>query len=281
MTNYWKLIKPGIVRGNLLTALAGYVLATDSISIINLIMVLVGIGLIIASGCVWNNIIDIEVDSKMSRTKNRPLVNKKISIINAYFFGSLIGIIGFILLYLFSNSLTIAIGLLSWLLYVFVYSYTKKNTNYGTIVGAIPGAMPPVAGYTAVTGSIDGTSIILFLILFWWQLPHFWAISIFRAKEYKEALIPTLPHKIGIKYTKLLIIICIIPFIFSVYALYAEQNLSIIFIIIMTLLSIYWLSYSIMGNKKDIVSWAKGVFGISLLILAALCILIILEFFMS
>ena len=283
IAEYWKLTKPGIVRGNLLVAFAGYMLASlGSFSTIYLLGSLFGIALIIASGCVWNNVIDIRIDANMSRTKKRPLVIGTITRSHALVFGSILGVAGLLLLFVYANALTLLLGIVSWLLYVFVYAYAKRKTNYGTIIGAIPGAMPPVAGYTAYAGALDATAIALFFTLFMWQLPHFYAISIFRLQEYTKAHIPTLPSQKGVRYTQYAIVATIGGFLVSLFLLFASAHISEISIAILVLLTLYWLYFAITTLPKlPSTQWAKKIFGISLLVLGAYSILLIFEFLLQ
>jgi protoheme IX farnesyltransferase len=157
--NYYRLTKPGIIRGNILTALAGYLYAAKGqIDVPLLLTTLVGTTLVIASGCVFNNYIDRDIDSKMERTKKRALVVGTIQPAHALVFASIVGVVGFVVLVAFVNAITAIVGLIAFVSYVVVYAYAKRKTVHGTLVGSIPGALSLVAGYTAVTGQLDVTA---------------------------------------------------------------------------------------------------------------------------
>lgn len=272
---YYKLTKPGIIYGNAYTAVAGFLLASKgSVNFPLLIETLLGISFVIASACVLNNLIDRDVDAKMSRTKNRALVTGTVSTKNAIIFLITLGIIGAGFM-LFTNLTTIILGLIAYVDYIIFYPIFKRKSVLGTIVGSISGAMPPVAGYTAVTNRFDTGALLLFLILVFWQMPHFYAIAIFRLKDYATAKIPVLPVKVGIQKTKIHIILYIIGFIITSSLLTVFTLTGYVYLIIMTLLGLYWLFLAIKGfQTKDDVTWAKGVFRFSLILILVFSILL-------
>lgn len=145
-----------------------------------------------ASGAA-NEILEIEYDKLMKRTQNRPLPLNQISLFEAYWFTFIIGISGISILWLFTNPLTTLLGILSMVLYIFVYTPLKRVGPIAVFVGAIPGAMPPLLGWTAATGVISHEALILFGIQFIWQFPHFWAIAWVSDEDYKKAGFKLLP----------------------------------------------------------------------------------------
>ena len=145
--NYYLLTKPGIIRGNAIPAIAGFCLASSkNFNALLLIETLVGISLVIACACVLNNIIDKDIDRKMKRTKERALVTGAITDKNALLFGIVLGASGLCVLEIFTNLLTVLIGVAGLIFYVVIYGWAKRRSIYGTHVGSISGAMPPVAG---------------------------------------------------------------------------------------------------------------------------------------
>lgn len=280
LKKYLELTKPGIIRGNLLAVIAGFLLASQTdINLILLLEVIAGVSLVIASGCVLNNVLDIKIDSKMDRTKNRPLVTKEISSNNAVIFGTILGIFGFTILAYTTNWLAFLFGVIGWIFYIFIYGLVKRKSKYGTIVGAIPGATPPVAGYLAVTNQIDIAAIILFFILFFWQMPHFYAISLFRLKEYKKANIPIWPAVKGVVSTKIQMLIFVILFAVAVAMLFVFNYTGLVYLVTMVILSLFWLKISIDGLRiKEYEKWAKKSFGFSLLTLLLFCLVTSFEF---
>lgn len=190
------MTKPGIVYGNTLTATAGFLLgAKGAIDYWLLLATLAGIAFIIGSACVFNNYIDRDIDAKMVRTKKRALAHGLVPAGKAITYASLLGIIGFFILSLSTNFLTVALGTVAFFDYVVLYGISKRRTAYSTIVGSIAGAIPPAAGYTAVTNRLDGGAVLLFIILVFWQMPHFYAIAMYRYDDYKAAGLPVLPVK--------------------------------------------------------------------------------------
>jgi protoheme IX farnesyltransferase len=279
LKQYYYLTKPGIVRGNAITAAAGFLLASKRhIDWGLFIEMLIGLSLVIASACVFNNVIDRDIDKKMSRTKKRALVQGAISPRAALIYGSVLGLVGFGLLRIRVNWLAALIALLGWLAYVVVYTKAKRRTKYGTIVGSISGATPPVVGYCAVTGQFDAAAFWLFVILVCWQMPHFYAIAIFRAKEYKAAGIPVWSLTDGIAATKNQILLYVVAFTIGLVGLWRAGYTSRTYLVIALVLGLYWLGYGLKGSKtKDSDRWAKQMFGISLLVLLIFSVLISID----
>lgn len=281
--NYYRLTKPGIIRGNILTALAGYLYAAKGhIDVPLLLTTLVGTTLVIASGCVFNNYIDRDIDSKMERTKKRALVVGTIQPAHALVFASIVGVVGFVVLVAFVNAITAIVGLIAFVSYVVVYAYAKRKTVHGTLVGSIPGALSLVAGYTAVTGQLDVTAAILFLIMVVWQMPHFYAIAIYRINDYKASGLPVISIKKGVPAAKKQIRLYIVLFGLTCLLLWMYSYASIAFAIVMLAISGYWLWYAVYGARKmKAEKWAKGVFGISLLVLLTLCVMLSVDSFFA
>ncbi|MGM0945973.1 MAG: heme o synthase [Bacteroidota bacterium] len=146
-----------------------------------------------ASGAA-NEIMERDLDKLMKRTQNRPLPLQLISLKEAYWFTTIIAIIGISLLWFFTNPLTTWLGILSMVLYVFAYTPLKRVGPIAVFVGAIPGAMPPLLGWTAATGAISYEAMIIFGIQFIWQFPHFWAIAWVSDEDYKRAGFKLLPN---------------------------------------------------------------------------------------
>jgi len=200
---YLLITKPGIIMGNLISVLGGFFLAANgSQSLQLLLMTLMGVSLVIASGCVFNNYIDRDIDGLMERTRNRVLVKGLISPRASLIYASLLGVAGVVLLGQI-NGLAALLGGLGFVVYVGLYSlWLKRRSVYGTLVGSLSGAMPPVIGYCAVRGEFDSGALVLLLIFSLWQMPHSYAIAIFRLRDYQAAGIPVLPVLRGIRVTK-------------------------------------------------------------------------------
>ena len=198
---YIELTKPRITMLVLVTAYLGYYLALRSQdnhmhsleSWIVLFYLLLGTWATSAAAAVFNQVLEHRQDAKMSRTKHRPLVQGTVQLIPSLIFGVILGVSGFVLLYILINPLTAWISASTILLYIFVYTPSKRITTWNTIIGSIPGALPPVGGWTAATGSLDAPAWILFGILFCWQMPHFLAIAIIYASDYERGGFKMLP----------------------------------------------------------------------------------------
>ncbi len=217
----------------------------------------------------------------MARTQKRALVQGTISGRNALIYGSILGIIGFMALFFFTNILTVLSGLVGMFFYVVLYGIAKRRSTLGTLVGSIPGAMPPLAGYFAVTNRIDAGAVLLFLILAFWQMPHFYAIGIYRLKDYSEAGLPILPVKKGILTAKIHIILYMIGFLLSALLLSVLHYTGMIYFFIMLILGGYWLFFGIKGFwVKDSTKWARKVFFLSLIQLVTICVLLSVSVFL-
>lgn len=187
---YYELVKPRMVYANVLVAAAAFVYGSHGDSSWPLAAItLVGLGSVIASGCALNNYADRDIDAKMERTKDRALVTGSIPNSHALVAGTLLLAVGITLLAQVPPAALVA-ALAGWVSYVLVYTPLKHRSPSALFVGAVAGATPPVAGYAAVTGTLDATALALFAFLFIWQLPHFVAISIYRGEEYAAAGVP-------------------------------------------------------------------------------------------
>jgi protoheme IX farnesyltransferase len=274
------ITKPGIIFGNLVTVMGGFFLGSHNqpLNLPLLFYVLLGMTFVIASGCVFNNCIDKDIDALMERTKNRVMPQHKMSTKTAIIYGILLGIVGFLVLYQFINPLTVLVAFIGIFFYVVVYSlWFKRHSVFGTVVGGIAGAVPPVAGYCAVSNCFDAGAIILFLILFFWQLPHFYAISIYRLKDFSAANLPILPLVRNINYTKINMIIniaiytivSILPFFFGyVGRIYFIGALS---------LGLIWFIFGLLGlfknNDSENITWSRKMFLLSIINITILCVL--------
>lgn len=278
--SYYSLIKPGVTYGNLLTVIAGFLLASrGDINPVQFLAVTLGMGLVIGSACAFNNYFDQDIDRIMSRTKKRAIVAGSVSGKNALIFAAIIGAIGFALLSIFANLLTVVVALIGFVDYIVFYGILSKRLSiHGTLVGSISGAMPILAGYVAVTNSIDAGAILLFLTLFFWQMPEFYAISIYRRKEYAAAKIPVMSVVKGAQSTKVQILLYMLAFTLSALALGLFRYTGYVYMLVMTLLCVWWVWLALQGfTTKNDNKWAKSVFKFSLVVLVSFSALISIE----
>jgi len=279
MINYYLITKPGIVMGNLFTVAAGFLLASRGVVYLGLFMAtMLGLAFIMASACIFNNYIDRSLDLKMQRTKNRALVTGLISSKQAILFAVVLAIIGNLILFYFTNILTVAVAAIGFFVYVVLYSLWKSKTVYGTAIGSIAGAVPPVVGYCAVSNQFDLGAILLFTLLVLWQMPHFFAIAIFHYDDYKAAGIPVLPIEKGFFVTKIHMMLYIVAFIFATASLTFFNYTGYTYLAFTLLIGLSWLALSIKGfSIQNNDRWGKEMFRLSLVMIGAICLLIPLD----
>ena len=226
---YIESSKPKVVMLMIFTSFIGMLLANPlELNLEILILGNIGIALMSLSAGSINQLLDQKIDSIMHRTKSRPLVLGVLSTRNVIIYSFILASVGFYILYFRINTLTAWLTLASLVGYAFIYTlYLKRSTPQNIVIGGAAGATPPLLGWTAITGQIDYIAVILFLIIFTWTPPHFWALALHRKDEYFAAKIPMLPVTHGEQYTRvhmtlytfMLTIVSFLPFIikFSSY----------------------------------------------------------------
>ena len=199
------LTKPRVNLLIMFTAIVGMLLAHDSSLNLEIIFFAsLGIGLAASAAAIINQVIDQKIDSIMDRTKSRPLVQGNIKASHAVMFALFLSTSSLFILYLFVNLLTAILTFISIIIYSLIYSVYLKNLNSQNIViGGIAGAMPPLLGWTSVTNQIDAFPLVLFLIIFLWTPPHFWALAVYKYDDYLKADVPMLPITHGKDFARL------------------------------------------------------------------------------
>ena len=207
--SYYELCKPNVVYMMLICAFVGMLLAEESVESFGYLLVaLTGIAFCAASAAAINQVIDRKTDASMTRTDQRPLPQGELSATHASIFALIIGLFGATILFLYVNTLTMALTLASLIGYAFIYTvYLKRATPQNIVIGGLAGAAPPLLGWASVTNSIDPYALLLVLIIFVWTPPHFWALAIYRRDEYAKESIPMLPVTHGVVFTKLQIVL--------------------------------------------------------------------------
>ncbi len=228
-TQYYNLTKPKVVFLIVFTAMVGMLLAVEGAVPVQLfIFGLLGIGLASASGAAINHVVDEHIDRIMERTRNRPLASGDLDQKSALIFALALGVAGIAILVVFVNLLTAVLTFFSLVGYALIYTmYLKRATPQNIVLGGAAGAAPPLLGWTAMTGSVDTEALLLFLIIFIWTPPHFWALAIRRREEYAKANIPMLPVTHGVAFTKvqillytvLLFVVTMMPFVMQMSGL--------------------------------------------------------------
>ncbi len=221
--SFYELTKPRVVMLIVFTSIVGTLLASQGMPPLDaLIFGNLGIGLAAASAAVINHVLDERIDAQMSRTKRRPLPTGKMSVRAALAFAGALGASSMLLLWLLVNPLTAWLTFASLIGYAVVYTvWLKRATSQNIVIGGAAGAAPPVLGWAAVTNSIDSNALLLFLIVFVWTPPHFWALAIARKDEYAKVGIPMLPVTHGVAFTRLqvllytflLVAVTLLPFV--------------------------------------------------------------------
>jgi heme o synthase len=220
---YWQLTKPRVVALIAFCAVVGMFLAVPGMPPLkNLLLGTLGIWLAAASAAAINHVLDQKIDQKMARTKNRPLPTGGLTSTQASAFAIALAVASMLILGLFVNVLTAWLTFGSLIGYAVIYTvWLKRATPQNIVIGGAAGAAPPVLGWAAITGEVHPYALILFLIIFIWTPPHFWALAIFRRDDYAAAEIPMLPVTHGVAYTKkhvlfytvLLLIITLLPYL--------------------------------------------------------------------
>ncbi|WP_392432021.1 heme o synthase [Yersinia sp. HM-2024] len=278
---YLQVTKPGIIFGNLISVVGGFLLASKGVIDYPLFLAtLFGVSLVVASGCVFNNYIDRDIDRIMERTKNRVLVKGLIDPKISLIYASILGIAGMLLLYVGANPLAMWLAVIGFVIYVGVYSlYMKRKSVYGTLIGSLSGAAPPVIGYCAVTGQFDMGALILLLIFSLWQMPHSYAIAIFRFKDYQAANIPVLPVIKGISVTKNHITLYILAFMVATLMLTLSGYAGYKYLVVAAAVSVWWLGMALRGYKATNDSvWARKLFVFSIIAITSLSVMMSVDF---
>lgn len=274
---YYKLTKPGVMYGNLITTIAGFLFAADgNIEWPSFLATVLGTALVISSACVINNYLDQDIDALMTRTKARPLLTGEVSQKGALIFGSLLGIIGLGLLISLTNWWVVGVGIFGWIVYVWLYgALGKRKSVHGTLVGSLSGAAPILAGYVAVTNSLDLTGVLLFAILLFWQEPEFYSISIFRKKEYAKAGIPVSAVVRGVAATRRQIFIYTLLTVAGMLLLSLDDRTGWTYTLITAVLGVRWIRLVWEGlTTKDSPGWARRNFHYALIMLVAFSLII-------
>ncbi|MCA6217154.1 heme o synthase [Ideonella sp. B7] len=281
-SRYFQVTKPGITGGNLIATFGGFLLASQGHPLDWGLMLAtaIGLSLVVASGCAINNCIDRDIDSRMARTQKRVLVTGAMSVRAAFAHGLVLGVAGFATLALWTNALATACAAFGYFIYVGVYSlWMKRRSVYGTVVGSLSGAVPPVAGYCAASGRFDTGALILLLMFCLWQMPHSYAIAIFRFKDYEAAKIPVLPVVRGISAAKRQIVLYILAFTVATVLLVVGGYAGYGYLAVAVATSLWWLKMALAGYQPavDDRRWARQVFLFSTVTISALSVMMAVD----
>lgn len=279
--DYIEITKPGINKSNLIATFAGYFVAAEimELNFLKLLLTLLGTALTIAGSCTLNNFIDRDIDPLMERTKSRPVAEGRIKPAVALWYGTTLAFTGLVVLAAGVNYLAAVIAFAGLFVYVVIYSmWLKRSSTLNTVVGGFSGAVPPVVGWVAVTSSIDINAWALFLVLFMWQPPHFFALAMRRSEDYRTAGIPMLPVVKGFHETKkqtLLFTTLLLP---SSLILFYTGALGLFYLTVALVLGGIYITLSIRGFfAKDDRQWANQMFFFSLIYLTAILLAMVAD----
>jgi protoheme IX farnesyltransferase len=235
---YFELTKPRVVALIVFTAMVGMVLAVDGWPPwVPSLAATIGIALAAGSAAAINHLLDQRIDRVMARTRNRPLPTGQLTVNQVLVFALTLAVLSMVILGVWANVLTAVLTFLSLIGYAIVYTvWLKRATPQNIVIGGAAGAAPPVLGWTAITGTIDPNALILFLIIYVWTPPHFWALAIARRNEYAAADVPMLPVTHGVRFTRwhilfytiLLVIVTTLPYLTGMSGLFYLAGVSVL-----------------------------------------------------
>ena len=265
--DYYELTKPRVVMLIVFTAIVGmFVSVPGWPGITPLVFGTLGIGLAASSAAVFNHILDARIDIQMMRTRGRPLPQGKLTERSALIFATILCIISMLILVLLVNTLTAILTFVSLIGYAVVYTvWLKRATPQNIVIGGAAGAAPPILGWTAVTNEVEAGALLLFLIVFVWTPPHFWALAIARKEEYAKVDIPMLPVTHGEAYTRLNILLYTILLVLVTILPYLIGMSGVIYLLTAIVLDVYFLYYAIrMYREPDDVELPMRTFRFSI-----------------
>lgn len=274
---YYSLTKPRVMFGNVLTAAAGFLFASPGrIDWWMFLAVCLGTTLVIASACVLNNVLDRDIDTVMARTKKRATVTGGVGARNAVIYSTILGLAGVGALMAWTNTLVVIVGLGGFLAYVVLYGMLAKRLSiHGTLVGSISGAAPIVGGYVGASNALDAGAGIVFLMLFFWQMPAFYSIAIYRQAEYARAQVPIISVVRGIAATKAQILVYTVVYVAVSLLPQPFGYTGWVYTAATAALGAGWLFMAIRGLRAtDNDRWARVMFRYSLIMLCAVSVLL-------
>jgi heme o synthase len=245
--DYYELTKPRVVMLIVFTAIVGMFLSVPAWpGVMPVVFGTLGIGMAASAAAVFNHVLDHRTDILMMRTRGRPLPQGKLTEKSALIFASSLCVISMIILWFLVNPLTAGLTFVSLIGYAVIYTvWLKRATPQNIVIGGAAGAAPPVLGWTAVTNEVTSGALLLFLIVFVWTPPHFWALAIARLEEYRKVEIPMLPVTHGVPYTRLNILLYSILLLLVTIMPYLIGMSGLIYLLVALGLGGYFLYYAV------------------------------------
>jgi len=279
LNDYYELTKPRIIMLLLITTVAAMVMAARGLPpLMTVVWTLLGGAFAAASAGAFNCVYDADIDRKMRRTMSRPVARGAMSPNAALAFAMILGAVSFLMLNYLVNPVAAWLSLAGNAYYVFVYTmWLKRSTAQNIVIGGLAGSIPPLVGWAAVTGSIGAPAVALFVLVFLWTPPHFWALALMTNIDYDKAGIPMMPNVHGVERTKReMLLYTIALFVFSI-ALVPLHVMGPIFLVASVLLNARFLYDAIKLLRDDTKRYARRMFTYSLLYLAAMCLFMVVD----
>lgn len=277
---YMELTKPGIVVWLLITAYSAMVVGHHGFPSIGVtVFTLVGLGLSAGGAHAVNMWYDRDIDQIMRRTRRRPVVTGRVSPRNALIFGIACGTVSFVGMGLLVNWLAAAASLGGYLFYVFVYTiWLKRRSAQNIVIGGAAGAFPPIVGWAGATGHLGIAPGLMFLLIFMWTPPHFWALALYKQEDYKNAHIPMMPIVRGPRVTKIQSLVYAVLSLAVSVALYLTHTVGHVYLAVAVVLGILFIMYNIrlLREPPTELAWAKKTFRFSLIYIAALFVAMVM-----
>jgi len=270
------LVKPQIMIMSLLTAAGAMSLAPGTANVPTALWLLAGTALIVGAANTLNMFLERDIDCLMTRTKNRPLPQRRLDPQTALVFGAIQGVASLPVL-LMVNAVTAALGLLALILYVGVYTPMKQRSHWAVWVGGVPGAMPALMGWTAATGRVELAGLAVFGVLFFWQVPHFHAIALYRQKDYDAAGLKTLPGSRGVAAAKFEIALYLVVQVALSLAVVPLGVAGVPYLVTAAVLGAFVLVQGFGGLRSGSIKWARNVFLASIVYLPVLFAVMVLD----
>jgi protoheme IX farnesyltransferase len=270
--NFYLLCKPRVTALVVFTAVIGMFMATPGMVPLPLLLAsTLGIAMVTGAAAAFNCLIEQKIDARMARTQGRPLPSGRVTSMQTVVFASILGTLGLVLLYAMVNPLTMWLTLGTFFGYAVIYTiYLKPATPMNIVIGGASGAMPPVLGWAAVNNVVSPEALILFMIIFTWTPPHFWALALYRRKDYEKAGMPMLPVTHGEEFTRLQILLYTIMLVAVTMLPYIYGMSGLLYLIAVLLLDAGFMYYAIEIYRNYSDNLARRSFRYSITYLTAL-----------
>lgn len=279
INQFYRLTKPRVVSLIVFTAIIGMFMAVPgAVPFDTLVLATIGIALVAGAAAALNCLVEQKMDAVMARTKGRPLPQGKVSVPETLLFLTIVGGLGLFILYQWINELTMWLTLGTFVGYAIIYTVILKPlTPQNIVIGGASGAMPPVLGWTAVTGEIASDALLLFLIIFAWTPPHFWALALYRKNEYASIGMPMLPVTHGDQFTKLQVLLYTVILCVVTTLPYVTQMSGLIYLGSSIALNGVFMYYAIEIYRNYSDQLAREAFRYSILYLALLFVALLVD----